>query len=181
MQPASASPHPLRIRTNLQPGDVGRIITLHGVLYAQEYGFDPTFEAFHRWCDQRGLPLSILSAGLGEVIAAFMDNAGLVLPITANSAHHFENGFGLVPMDRACPTGVDKAMVLRASKAQGIYTVFVGDGFSDRLAAPEADLVYAKTDMALARYCTARRCASNSTPTPNDPGGSPAPVWRSAP
>ena len=34
------------IRTELEPGDVGAIIRLHGVVYAQEYGFDRTFEAY---------------------------------------------------------------------------------------------------------------------------------------
>ncbi len=34
------------LRCFLQPGDMGRIISLHGVLYAQEYGYDQTFEAY---------------------------------------------------------------------------------------------------------------------------------------
>jgi 2-hydroxy-3-keto-5-methylthiopentenyl-1-phosphate phosphatase len=121
-----------------------------------EVQIDPTFRDFHAWCIRRGVPFSIVSAGLGEIIAAFMGQAGLMPPITANQAFVHETHFGLVPTDPACPTGVDKAAVLRAAKAEGWYTVFVGDGFSDRQAAPEADLVYAKRGMALAQYCTKR-------------------------
>ena len=38
-------PH-VTIRHDLQPGDLGRVIELHGVLYGTEYGFDHTFEAY---------------------------------------------------------------------------------------------------------------------------------------
>jgi N-acetylglutamate synthase-like GNAT family acetyltransferase len=34
------------IRHDLRPGDMGRVIAMHGVLYAQEYGFDHGFEAY---------------------------------------------------------------------------------------------------------------------------------------
>jgi GNAT superfamily N-acetyltransferase len=40
------SPNPLTLRHDLNPGDVGYIVYLHGTLYAKEYGFDPTFEAY---------------------------------------------------------------------------------------------------------------------------------------
>jgi len=34
------------LRTELAHGDIGQIVWLHGALYAQEYGFDETFEAY---------------------------------------------------------------------------------------------------------------------------------------
>jgi GNAT superfamily N-acetyltransferase len=34
------------IRTTLRPGDLGAVAGMHGLLYAQEHGFDTTFEAY---------------------------------------------------------------------------------------------------------------------------------------
>jgi len=40
------NPKPWHIRSNLQPGDIGYIIYLHGTLYTKEYGWDHTFEGY---------------------------------------------------------------------------------------------------------------------------------------
>lgn len=42
----SDEPVDVTLRTALVPGDIGSIVRLHGVLYAREQGFDPTFEAY---------------------------------------------------------------------------------------------------------------------------------------
>lgn len=42
----SSSKTPITIRHEMRPGDLGRIIYLHGVLYFQEYQFDVSFEPY---------------------------------------------------------------------------------------------------------------------------------------
>jgi N-acetylglutamate synthase-like GNAT family acetyltransferase len=42
----SVPPTDIAIRTDLRTGDIGSLIGLHGELYALEYGWDWTFEAF---------------------------------------------------------------------------------------------------------------------------------------
>jgi ribosomal protein S18 acetylase RimI-like enzyme len=44
--PPDLPPDAVTLRADLRPGDLGRIVHLHGTVYAKERGFDPTFEAY---------------------------------------------------------------------------------------------------------------------------------------
>ncbi len=41
-----ANPPDLEVRHRFRPGDIGRLVTLHGTIYAAEWGWDHTFEAY---------------------------------------------------------------------------------------------------------------------------------------
>ena len=43
---SQGSSNEIRIRHTFKPGDAGRLIGLHGLLYSHEYGWDHTFEAY---------------------------------------------------------------------------------------------------------------------------------------
>ena len=45
-KPLDASEQGVTLRTALRPGDIGMIVYLHGTIYASDYGFDHTFEAY---------------------------------------------------------------------------------------------------------------------------------------
>lgn len=49
---------PIELRTELRPGDLGCVAYLHGILYAREYGWDSTFEAY-------------VAAGLAEFVLRY--------------------------------------------------------------------------------------------------------------
>ena len=51
----------ISVRYDLQPGDMGNVVYLHAIVYAEEYGFDHTFEGY-------------VASGLGEFAQSFNSN-----------------------------------------------------------------------------------------------------------
>lgn len=117
---------------------------------------DPYFQRFVRFCRHRKIPVSVVSDGLDFYIQRILANHGLDdLPVFANHLA-FREGDHLVPefpfADYTCGRCANcKGYHLRTARTPGEWLVYVGDGYSDRCAADEADLVFAKRD--LRRYC----------------------------
>jgi len=61
-----------RIRHHIEPGDIGYLTYLHGVLYAKEYGYDETFEAY-------------VAGGLAEFVQSFSPDKDGIWVAEANS------------------------------------------------------------------------------------------------
>jgi 2,3-diketo-5-methylthio-1-phosphopentane phosphatase len=119
---------------------------------------DPGFAGFARWCAEREIPLTVLSAGFRELIELYLPPADFPgLDVRANTLVPDERkGWQCVFRDRSS-FGHDKAAALRAARGAGRYVIFIGDGISDRAPAEVADEVYAKPP--LARWCRARGIA----------------------
>ncbi len=112
---------------------------------------DDGFPPFARWCFKREIPLTVLSGGMRQVIERLLAPYKLErLRILANHVRIDHNRWTLDFLDDT-PWGHDKGAALRVAKQEGYLTVFLGDGLSDRGAAQEADVVFARSG--LARFC----------------------------
>lgn len=118
---------------------------------------DPDFNPFVQWCRAQQIPLTVLSAGFHEVIDLFLPSSAFPeLEILASRIQPLETGWRCVFRDDS-DYGHDKAAAIQQARAAGFYTVFIGDGLSDRASAEVADEVLAKRY--LAEYCRTRGIA----------------------
>ena len=122
---------------------------------------DPGFTTFHRFTQQRGIPLYVLSEGFDYVIARVLKRAGMEGPLR-NGMQVFSSALRLEgrrlipsfphsspPCEHGC--GTCKAALLRRLGEGKHPIIFVGDGLSDRFAVDQADVVFAKRQ--LLAYC----------------------------
>lgn len=117
---------------------------------------DNTFREFKRFCDEKMIPLTILSEGMDYYINRILNNHGLSLPFYANkfvlSADKKSFKLEFPYSDSDClRCGCCKRNLMLSSTADDEIIVFIGDGFSDVCASQYADIVFAKKK--LASYC----------------------------
>jgi len=128
-------------------GTLGEVLSL----LKEHVQIDSAFPKFASWCRLRRVPLTILSAGIKDVIENLLKPYDLPdVKILANPLQIADGRWSLQFLDDT-PWGHDKSRAVRQAKSEGYQVVFLGDGLSDRGAAESADLVFAKSG--LARYC----------------------------
>jgi len=124
----------------------------------EHFGLAPTFPAFVAWANGRGIAVSIASDGLGFHVAPMLASAGVAAQVRVytNEMRRRDGAlaFSFPHQHRLCRTcGTCKMGVVTGERSRG-SVAFVGDGFSDRLGALYADVVFAKDH--LAAYCEER-------------------------
>lgn len=122
---------------------------------------DPAFAGLYRFAWKRTVPFYVLSDGFDYVIRRILNRVGLN-GSHRNGTHLFSSELriegrrlvtsyphGAQSCEHGCATC--KAAVIRRLSRGRQPIVFIGDGLSDRFAVEEADVVFAKRQ--LARYC----------------------------
>lgn len=124
-------------------------------LLREQVRIDEGFAPLARWCEEKEISLTVLSAGFHQFIDLFIPHDLFPnLEILANNINPDEEiGWQCEFRDRTI-WGHDKAKHLEEARRRGEYVIFIGDGLSDQAAAEAADEVFAKHS--LAEYCRQR-------------------------
>jgi 2,3-diketo-5-methylthio-1-phosphopentane phosphatase/HAD superfamily hydrolase (TIGR01509 family) len=110
---------------------------------------DPYFGRFHDYCLRRGIDLKIISDGFDIYISRILEHRGLIpIPIFANHISFKRGGKIRIEhpyLSKDCGLcGTCKRAILRENRSLYDWITYIGNGYSDRCAAQEADRIYAK-------------------------------------
>lgn len=121
-------------------------------LLREQVRIDEGFIPLARWSEEKGIPLTVLSAGFHQFIDLFLPRDQFPqLEILANNIRPNEEVGWQCEFRDQTPWGHDKSLALQEARKRDEYVIFIGDGLSDRGAAEAADEVFAKHS--LADYC----------------------------
>lgn len=121
---------------------------------------DPTFISFVKFCSDNELELVVLSDGFDYYIDRLFNKAGLKgIKYYSNKLYVDENGIlkAAYPyFDSDSPTSANcKRNHIINHSSDDDYTIYIGDGNSDKDAAQYCDFIFAKDG--LARFCSMER------------------------
>ncbi|MGB2868500.1 MAG: HAD-IB family phosphatase [Bacteroidota bacterium] len=127
--------------------------------FLEQFSLDPYFKGFVDFCNEREIPLAILSDGLDFYVGRILARHGLGrLPWYANHLEFVTTAGGtslevsFPYADAECDyCGNCKRNHMLTQSADEDVVVYVGDGISDRCPVRFADIVFAKRS--LIKYC----------------------------
>jgi HAD superfamily phosphoserine phosphatase-like hydrolase len=131
------------------PGDLSTLRE-----YAGMQPIDEGFVALRDECRRRGIPITIVSDGLDYYISAFFEEHGIDADFRSNQLEVSGSDWRLsfpYHNDECGGCGNCKSSHVDEARKEGKFIIYVGDGLSDRCAASQADMVFAKGD--LRGYC----------------------------
>lgn len=120
---------------------------------------DPAFKPFLKFIRNRKIKFIILSGGFSININTMLKKHRLGhIPFYSNRLIFKKNGFKIIyshPADGCKKCGNCKRNHLLRYKKKGYYIIYIGDSTTDRCPIKEADIVFAKWE--LAEYCRSKK------------------------
>ncbi|KAG9062788.1 hypothetical protein KI688_005094 [Linnemannia hyalina] len=125
---------------------------------------DPGFRQFHAFCQEHGIPITVVSIGIQPLIEEMLDrylgvNHNII--VRANGLIIRPDGTWRILWRDSSPYGVEKGRALREARANDLQNpttdkiLWCGDGSSDFPAALCSDIVLARQDTSLEKLCRA--------------------------
>ncbi|GAB4297491.1 MAG: 2-hydroxy-3-keto-5-methylthiopentenyl-1-phosphate phosphatase [Ignavibacteriaceae bacterium] len=126
--------------------------------FFNSFGIDETFHHLIDYCNRNNIGLFVLSDGFDYYIKKIFSRENIDLPFFANKLEI--SGNRLIPsfpyLNENCTESANcKWCHIISNSSDEDYTVYVGDGNSDRHSAQFCDFIFAKTD--LLKYCEINR------------------------
>jgi 2-hydroxy-3-keto-5-methylthiopentenyl-1-phosphate phosphatase len=125
-------------------------------LFVSEQRVDPGFRDFVKFCEERAIPIVVLSDGFDVYISQILDREGMASLRSFSNKMIFHSDGTIHPefpyIDSECKSCANcKRNHLLTCSSDDQVIVYIGDGTSDECPAKYADIVFAKNN--LLRHC----------------------------
>ncbi len=108
------------------------------------------FRELLAWLSRRDIPVTVLSGGFKRIIDTVFQQEGIDLPVCSNDAVIAGKSWRVVPANhprirKRC--NHCKTWHLEQARQQGVKTIYLGDGSTDRCASETTDFLFARSQL----------------------------------